>query len=181
MFTLSIDSDIKLALVQESFAEIYAELVLKQTEYLSQWLAWPPHCQSEQDFRSFIKSALNDYAEGTGMTCAILYNDDIVGNCSFNSICQETKTVQLGYWLSQDQQNKGIVTRVVQKLIDIAFYQHGMEKVELHAAEDNWPSRKVAERVGMNLEGIITNSEKVGDRILAHAIYAIHRSHSPRE
>ncbi|NRB70176.1 MAG: GNAT family N-acetyltransferase, partial [Vibrio sp.] len=51
-------------------------------------------------------------------------------------------------------------------------------KVQLSAAKDNLPSRRVAERVGMTLEGIITNEEKIGDRILDHAIYGIHRQNT---
>ncbi|NRF13684.1 GNAT family N-acetyltransferase [Vibrio coralliilyticus] len=178
MFTISIDSELELALVQESFATQYSELVSTQTEYLSKWLTWPPYCQSEQDFRMFVQRVLHEYADGKSMTCAIIYNSNIVGNCSFNTISYDTKTVEIGYWLSQHQQGKGIITRVVNKLIDIAFNEYQMEKVQLSAAKDNLPSRRVAERVGMTLEGIITNKEKVGDRILDHAVYGIHRQNT---
>jgi len=51
-----------------------------------------------------------------------------------------------------------------------------MDKVQLSAAVENIPSRSVAERAGMTLEGVITNQEKVGDRILDHAIYGIHKN-----
>jgi ribosomal-protein-serine acetyltransferase len=67
----------------------------------------------------------------------------------------------------------------VTKLIDIAFNEHMLEKVQLAAAKDNLASRAVAERCGMTLEGILTNREKVGDRILDHAIYGIHKSNRP--
>lgn len=175
MFTLRIDSDIELALIEESFAEAYCLLVSNQIDYLSQWLAWPAFCQSEQDFRHFIQRSLHDYAEGQSLTCAIRYKGELVGNCSFNSIDHDLSRVKIGYWLSQHHNGKGIITRTVVKLIDLAFNHYHINKVELAAAVDNWPSRKVAERVGMKLEGIITNSEKVGERILDHAIYAIHK------
>lgn len=176
MFSKTIDKEIKLALVHESFASRYTELVSEQLDYLSQWLAWPPHCQSEQDFKLFIQRSLHDYADGKSMTCAIVYKGEIVGNCSFNSINYDTLTVEVGYWLSQCHQGNGIMTRVVTSLIDIAFDELGMEKVQLAAAKDNAASRAVAERVGMALEGIITNKEKVSDRILDHAIYGIHHT-----
>lgn len=112
MFKIKISDDISIALVQESFASHYAELVSTQTEYLSQWLAWPPHCKTEQDFRIFVQRSLHDYAEGKSMTCAIVYQDNIVGNCSFNSIDHDLKKVTIGYWLSKNQQGKGIITQV---------------------------------------------------------------------
>lgn len=173
MFTEKVDDELSLALVQESFANQYASLVNDQVDYLSQWLAWPPHCQSEQDFRHFIQRVLHEYAEGKSMTCAILYRGEIVGNCSFNTINYDTLSAEVGYWLSQHHQGKGIVTRIVNHLINKAFNELGMVKVQLSAAVENQPSRRVAERVGMTLEGILTNQEKVGDRILDHAIYGI--------
>ncbi|MGF1695590.1 GNAT family N-acetyltransferase [Vibrio lamellibrachiae] len=171
MFTYTIDDQLKIALVEESFATSYANLVHDQIEYLSRWLAWPPFCQTEQDFRLFIQRSLHDYAEGKSMTCAIIFEGKIVGNCSFNNIDHCLKKVEVGYWLSKGEQGKGIITRVVLQLIYIAFNEMEMEKVQLSAATDNLASRAVAERVGMTLEGIITNQEKIGDRLLDHAIY----------
>ncbi len=173
MFSRKIDNEISIALVQESFATQYCQIVTDQVDYLSQWLAWPPHCQSEQDFRLFIQRSLHDYAEGKSMTCAIIYQGRLVGNCSFNSINHCTKSAEVGYWLSKQYQGKGIITRVVQHLINMAFEELDMLRVQLSAAVDNQPSRKVAERLDMKLEGVLTQQEKVGDRVLDHAIYAI--------
>lgn len=71
MFTLNVDNEIELALVQESFAPLYVELVAEHKAYLSQWLAWPDFCSSEQDFRLFVHRSLHDYADGKSLTCAI--------------------------------------------------------------------------------------------------------------
>ncbi|WP_295892244.1 GNAT family protein [uncultured Vibrio sp.] len=176
MFSYPIDKDLQIALVQESFAAKYADLVYDQSDYLSQWLAWPQHCQSEQDFRLFVQRSLHDYADGKSMTCAIIYCGEIVGNCSFNSIDHSLKKAQIGYWLSQPMQGKGIITRVVNRLIEIAFQELDMEKVELSAAVENKPSRAVAERVGMTLEGVLSNQEMINGKILDHAIYGIHKT-----
>lgn len=173
MFSQKIDDDISIALIQESFAPKYTSLVQEQMDYLSQWLAWPVHCNSDQDFRLFAQRSLHDYADGKSMTCAIFYQGELVGNCSFNRINYETLCAEVGYWLSKHHQGKGIITTVVKYLIDFAFEQLQLEKVQLSAAVENIASRKVAERAGMALEGILTNQEKIGSRILDHAIYGI--------
>ena len=175
MFKIKINNDIAIALVQESFAAHYAELVTTQSDYLSQWLAWPPHCKTEQDFRIFIQRSLHDYAEGKSMTCAIVYQGNIVGNCSFNTINHDLKKVTIGYWLSEPEQGKGIVTQVVRKLIEIAFDELDMEKVEISAAVGNSASRAVCERLGCELKGIITQNENLNGRIIDHAIYGLKR------
>ena len=51
-----------------------------------------------------------------------------------------------------------------------------MEKVQIAATEGNVKSRAVCDRLGMKLEGIVTNRERIGDRILNHAIYGIHNT-----
>lgn len=175
MFSLKIDDHLKLALVEPSFAKSYFSIVSKQKDYLGQWLAWPAFADSEDFFLIFIEKALHDYAEGKSLTCAMIFNGEVVGNISFNTILRSIKKVEIGYWLSQDYQGKGIVTRSVIKLIDLAFNELEMEKVQISAATENLSSRKVCERLGFSLEGIISNSENLNGRIVDHAIYGLKR------
>ncbi|MCG7497851.1 GNAT family N-acetyltransferase [Vibrio sp. Of7-15] len=173
MFTLNVDDDLKLALVEPSFAPKYLEIVTAQREHLSKWLAWPVHAESEAFFLSFIKKSLHDYADGKSMVCAMIFRGELVGNISFNTINHDIKMAEIGYWLSENHQGNGIVSRAVSKLIDFAFSEMGLEKVQISAAVDNQPSRNVCERLGMQLEGLITNSENLNGRIVDHAIYGL--------
>jgi ribosomal-protein-serine acetyltransferase len=176
MFKLSIDNEITLHLVNDSFAARYVELVEECRDYLSQFLHWPRICKTEQDFKIFVKSSLQKYEDGKVMTFAIEFRGEVVGNISFNAIRHDLKKVEIGYWIAKKYQGHGIVTRSCSFLINYAFTELDMEKVQIGAAEDNAASRAVCERLGLKLEGIITNNEKVGERILDHAIYGIHKS-----
>lgn len=176
MFTLDVDQELELALVHPKYAKYYLEIVTKDRDYLSQWLAWPPHANDEAFFHSFIKRSLNDYAEGRSLTCTILWQGNVVGTTSFNKIDHSLKTVEIGYWLSSEFQRKGIMTRSVAKLIEIAFTELGMEKVAISAAVGNQPSRSVCERLGFSLEGIITRAENLNGRIVDHAVYGLNRA-----
>ncbi|MDP6165026.1 MAG: GNAT family N-acetyltransferase [Gammaproteobacteria bacterium] len=175
MFKLTVDDEINLYLVNDSFTGRYVELVEENEEYLAQWLAWPRVCKTQDDFKEFVKDSLHEYAEGKSMNCAVEYRGEIVGNASFNTIQHELKRVEIGYWIGKVYQGKGIISRVCHVLIDYAFKNLEMDKVQIAAAEGNRPSRAVCERLGMKLEGILTHQEKVGDRILNHAVYGIHR------
>lgn len=173
MFTKNVSQEIQLALVEPSFASHYYAIVKAQREDLGQWLAWPRHADSEAFFAAFIQKALHDYAEGKSMTCAILYRGSLVGNISYNSISHSLKKVEIGYWLSKEARGKGIVTACVRHLVDHAFDVLGMEKVQISAAVDNRPSRKVCERLGFELEGIITRNENLNGRVVDHAVYGL--------
>ncbi|MFM2484975.1 GNAT family N-acetyltransferase [Celerinatantimonas yamalensis] len=176
MFKVVVDNEITLHLVHEAFVSKYVELTKESHEYISQWMAWPLFCKTEDDFKKFVKGSLHKYADGKSMNCSIEYRGDIVGNCGFNTINHDLKVVEIGYWLGEQYQGHGIITRACQYLIDYAFTQLGMHKIQISAAEENISSRSVCERLGMTLEGVITNREKIGERILNHAIYGLHNS-----
>jgi len=173
MFTIEIEQGLELALVQRSFAAKYLEIVSREREYLSQWLVWPPHAHDEQFFDNFITKSLHDYADNKSLVCAIILNGEIVGNISFNSINQTLKKVEIGYWLSAQHQGKGIITKSLAKLITIAFIDLTMEKVEISVAVDNNASRKVCDRLGFELEEVISQAENLNGRIVDHGVYGL--------
>lgn len=175
MFTLTVDKEIKLALLSHQFAPLFFEIVNRERAYLSQWLAWPVHADSEAFFLNFIQRSLHDYADGKSLVLSIIYQDKLVGNVSFNSINHQLKKVEIGYWLSCEYQGKGIMSRAVSKLIEIAFTEYSMDKVQISAATENYPSRSVCERLGLTLEGIITQAENLNGRIVDHAVYGLSR------
>jgi ribosomal-protein-serine acetyltransferase len=107
------------------------------------------------------------------MVCSIFYQQQFVGNISFNSLSTSCKKAEIGYWLSQEKQGLGIMSRAVKAMLEIAFSQLNLEVVSIAAATDNGPSRAVAERLGFELEGCLSNSENLNGRIVDHAIYAI--------
>lgn len=59
----------------------------------------------------------------------------------------------IGYWLSPEHTGKGLAARVGRFLVEeIAIKDMGCDIVRAVSYVENWPSRKVAERSGMELE-----------------------------
>jgi ribosomal-protein-serine acetyltransferase len=170
-----INNDIDLPLVKKSFIPEYVALVKKDYNYLSEWLEWPTVCVTKEDFGKFFADSISSYESDKTFHGAIRYKGTIAGLAGYNTIDFRLKRVEIGYWLGQDFQGKGIITKVCKHLINYAFEELKMQKVQISIATGNLKSRAVCERLGMKLEGIVTNEEKVGDRILDHAIYGIHR------
>ncbi|MFB2579255.1 GNAT family N-acetyltransferase [Acinetobacter sp. c2-A9] len=173
MFSRKIDDDLSLALVSPSFAKDYWRIVSQQKTYLGQWLPWVAEMDGEKPFVDFAKAMLHKYADGENLTCAIFYQGELVVNISFNTIDHELKKVQIGYWLSQDYQGKGIMTRAVSAMLKIAKENYAIQIADIRAAIDNLSSRAVPERLGFSFDGIIKNGELVDGRILDHAVYTL--------
>ena len=170
---LEVDSEIELILVEASLASTLFELIDSDRDRLSKWLPWPPLNKSVQDTVSFIEKCKSDFDKGISMVCAIRYLGNIVGVVGYNKIDTSLKKAELGYWLSSSKQGRGIVTRASRYLIDYAFAKLDVERVQIAAAAENTASRKICERLGCGLEGIISNCENLHGKVVSHAIYGI--------
>lgn len=179
MFTRTIDDDLELKLVHPSFAPRYLELVTRHQEALAEWLVWPPSAVDEAFFLAFVTHSLHEYADGKGVPCGMFYRGELVGNVALTRIQPELKKAEIGYWLAPDHQGKGIVTRSVNALMRHAFDDLGLDVIHICAAEQNSRSRAVAERLGMTLEGVISNRENIRGRIVNHAVYTMHKADFP--
>ena len=175
MFSWQLDDELALLFLQPDMASELFALCNDNREYLSQWLPWPPLIQRPVDSALFIRSAIEKFARGEGLTTAIEYQGEVVGVIGYNSIDHDLGKVVIGYWLAERWQGNGIITRACQALIHHAFEEMGMEKVEISAATDNEPSRAVCERLGMQLEGVTRRAERLGNRIVDHAHYSLLR------
>ena len=71
----------------------------------------------------------------------------------------EQRLAEIGYWLDQELQGRGIITRACRTLVTYAFEEYGLNKVEIHAAAGNAPSRAVAERLEFTQEGVVRQIE----------------------
>lgn len=64
------------------------------------------------------------------------------------------RAVSIGYWLAQDAQGRGVMTRCVSALIRMAFETYAMNQVIIRAAPENTRSRAIPERLGFKRMGI---------------------------
>ena len=175
VLSIEVDEEIQLSSVQESYAPLYVDLAKENYAYLAKWLVWPPHTKTEEDFSDFILRCKKDHESGAAMTFGVIYAGKLIGNIAYKYINNELKKVEIGYWIAENYQGKGIISRACARLVEYAFTNLDMVKVEMCVASENNPSRAVCERLGMTLEGTITNAEYVQGRVLHHAIYGLHR------
>lgn len=79
----------------------------------------------------------------------------------------------MGYVLSDQYWNQGIMTEVVSKIIQFGFEEVGLERIQARCMVDNTGSAKVMEKVGMKFEGVLRNYMKVKNELRDLNMYAI--------
>lgn len=84
----------------------------------------------------------------------------------------------IGYTVGEAFRGRGYATAAVAAVLPIAFdpEQLGLERLEILAAVDNLASRRVAERNGFHLEGILRGLLVINGARVDHALYALLRS-----
>ena len=172
---LTVDDDIQLTPLDASMAEALCVLVNDNRGYLSRWLPWVPKSQNAEHFLAFINQTIAEREEQKSLVLGVFWHQQLVGVCGFNKLDWQLGVAEIGYWLDADMQGQGIMTKSCHWLINYAFKELKINKVQLSAAVENKASRQVAKRLGMALEGVLRRREKVADKVLDHAVYGLLR------
>ena len=81
--------------------------------------------------------------------------------------------MEIGYWLSSGQQGKGIMTKAVAAMIDDAFKNLGMNRVEIHCASGNLRSRAIPARLGFTQDGVMREGGLLNGKFVDKVIYSM--------
>jgi len=155
----------------EDAPQLYA-LIEANREHLARWMPWAP----DQDLRgteAFIAEAEEQLAGENGFQAKIEPEGEIVGVVGFHKIDWVNRNTSLGYWLAEAAQGRGTMTTVVRAVLDYAFYEWELHRVEIDCAPENRRSRAIPERLGFREEGVLREAELVGGRYLDSVVYGM--------
>ena len=173
MFFREIDRDIKLSLSIPQYAQELFELTDRNRSFLKQWLPWLNNVQEVSDTEKFLKSQLLRFQQGEALHITIFDRDRIAGVVGFNQIDSFSNIGYVGYWLGEEYNGKGTMTKSVRELIKIGYSYYSLNRIDIRCAVENSRSRAIPERLGFKNEGIIRNAEKVYDKYLDHVVYGL--------
>lgn len=173
MFLFEIDEEIALKHLEIHDAAPLFRLTDKSRDTLREWLAWVDHTKTVEDSKSFIGSALKQFADRMGLTTGILYHGELAGVVGFNQFDWTNNIGKIGYWLGTGFEGKGIMTRAVGGIIDYGFYSLDLNRIEIRAAYANQKSRAIPERLGFVQEGQIRQAEWLYNHYVDHVVYGM--------
>lgn len=79
---------------------------------------------------------LNNFASNNGFDAGIRYNGQLVGMIALHYIDQKNKASSIGYFLAEEAQGKGIITKSVQALINYLFEVLDLHRIEIQCGEE---------------------------------------------
>ncbi len=173
MFCLTVDENVKLCLPEERHAEALFALVDENRVYLREWMPWLDGNTSPSDTKAFIKASLEQFASNNGFQLAILFQDQLVGVIGYHQVDWTNRSTSIGYWLAEAFQSWGIMTRACRYLVDYAFRELNLNRVEIRCAIGNHKSRAIPERLGFKNEGTVRQAEWLYDHFVDHVVYGM--------
>jgi ribosomal-protein-serine acetyltransferase len=169
---IDLTGDCHLRLLNEADAPELYRLVERNRAYLAQWMPWAAEQTLERTV-AFIRTTERRRAENNGFEAAIVLDGGIIGALGFPGVDWVARSTSIGYWLDEAHQGRGLMTRAVRALIDYAFGEWKLHRVEIRAAAENVKSRAIPERLGFRQEGLLREAERVGDRYQDLVVYGL--------
>ncbi len=159
MVEIAVTREIKLTQISLPNAHEIFSTIDTQREYLSVWLPFVPFTQTIDDTISFISSVVDAPPERAELVFVAYYMGIFAGIIGFKDTDRLNQKTEIGYWLSEPFQGKGIIVLSVKRLIDYAFAELKMNRIQIRCAVGNNPSKKIPQRLGFLLEGIERDGE----------------------
>jgi ribosomal-protein-serine acetyltransferase len=173
MFRLPVDDALDLALLEPRHAPMLYAVVDENRTHLRRYLPWVDATRGVNDSALFIQGCLDQFARGVSVNVGLFSKGHLCGLCGTHTIQWSNRKTEIGYWLSERWQGRGLMTRAVRGLGAYCVHSLGLNRLEIRAATDNQRSRAVAERLGFKLEGVSRQAEWLYDHYVDHAIYGV--------
>ncbi len=164
MDTIRVDDDIILRWPSLDDLALVFRLVDSNREHLGRWLPFVEITLSPEDERPWVEGHLAARESGANTPPLIMHRDALVGTISAMHLDSLDRAGEIGYWLAEEAQGKGIATRACRALLDYVFNDRDMHRIQIRAATDNSRSRAIPERLGFTYEGVQRQAGYTGER-----------------
>jgi ribosomal-protein-serine acetyltransferase len=171
-----IDRSTSLRVLHEDDVRELFELTDDNRANLRRWLPWLDVVTREADTRAYVRSTIKQRKEGRGPVFGIFHESNLAGVVGFLPIDRVNRFGEIGYWLAENRQGRGIMTESCRFVVRYGFLTLDLNRIQIAAAVENRQSRAIPERLGFELEGILRARENLYGTFVDHAVYALLRS-----
>jgi RimJ/RimL family protein N-acetyltransferase len=158
----------------EALYEAIAESLPELRLFLAS-LPWVAAEQSAASSEIYCRTAASNFMARNSMAYLLWERatHKVVGACGLHRPDWTVPKIEIGYWCRTSSGGTGLISEAVTALSQLAFQKLEVARLELITDEANGRSRRVAERCGFALEGILRNERRAPDGTLRNTcVYA---------
>jgi [ribosomal protein S5]-alanine N-acetyltransferase len=119
-------------------------------------VTWEHH-RNISDSMHFLRIMIQQYTDGLPSPWAIIYKElgKLVGTIGYHVWSPQNSYGEVGYALSKEYWNKGIMTEAFEEVIKFGFEKMNLNRIEATCKLENTASEKVMVKCGMQYEGVM--------------------------
>lgn len=173
MFRYQIDAEAELRLLELQHLQQFFGLAHGSRRHIGEWMFWIDEDYTLEDARRQIRQSLDRFVANDGFDAGIWFRGELAGCIRYRYIDWKHKNTELGYWLGSSFQGHGLVAKSCAALIDYAFGELRLHRVEIRCMSENVRSRRIPERLGFVQEGIVRQVRWKRDHYDDHIVYGM--------
>ncbi|MEW1722508.1 GNAT family protein [Streptomyces sp. NPDC093109] len=155
MFALPLGDNAQLRPLEPWQAPEFLAHIDRARPNVDPWIPWATLSTDLASATAVLQRYADNQARDTARIYGIWLDSTLVGGVMFTSFEAAAGVCEVGCWLEAAGQGRGLVTAASRALIDWAFLERGMSRVEWWAAVGNTRSSESARRLGMTLDGVL--------------------------
>ncbi len=176
---IQVNTKTHLEAIRLSAAPVIFETINRDRNYLQKWLPFVDATRSVADTELFIKSLVRQKDKKKDDVFTIWYNFEFAGLIGFKDTDWVNNKTELGYWLAEKMQGKGIITHCTAALVRYAFKKLSMNRIQIKVATGNSRSEAIPVRMGFKLEGIERHGEWLNGTYHDLKVFSLLKSDKP--
>ena len=128
-------------------------------EELKKWMPWAQQTQTVEETEENLRRAQAQFILREDIRLYVMKKEDntFLGSTGLHRINWDTRSFEIGYWMDSRYTKQGYMTEAVEILTTFAFNELQANRVEIRCDSSNVNSKRIPERLGFTLEGILRN------------------------
>jgi ribosomal-protein-serine acetyltransferase len=171
VLSLSIDADLQLRPLGPNDAPAWYGAIAENRAHIARWVRTAPAVASVEEAERLILERQVRTPTHEEVYVGLWHQGRMAGSISVRVDWRE-RQASFGYWLGASHQGQGLMTRACQAVIAL-LVSHGVHRIEIRCATENTESRRIPERLGFTLEGILRHVQRLNGQFVDHAVYGL--------
>lgn len=170
--TIKIDDKIRIELIEEKHSQSIFDMVDNNRYHLRPWLPFVDRMQTVEFAKNFVRGTMQRNSEGNEFAFVVFDEGTMVGRVGVYKIDGLNKIGEIGYWIVENSQGNGIITKSCKALINFCMNDLQLNRIEIRCGTENTGSKSIPERLNFTHEGVIRQGEWLYDKFIDLDLYS---------
>ena len=126
-----------------------------------------------EDLEEFTKKCIEEEESKNNYTFGIYYLGEFVGTIAIKDINYGSKKAEIGYWLEEKSNGKGIMIKSCKAVINYCFEELKLNRIQILVAIENYSSQAIPKKLMFEKEGLLRENECLYGKYVDNYLYSM--------